>query len=316
MLQRKIADRDVGAIGLGCMGMTYAYTTGMPSEPTRKEVVRRAIDLGVNLIDTADVYGPYTSEELIGDALRGRRKDAVIATKVGLVLGRTAEGQPTLTRDGRPDHLKTAVKDSLRRLCADYLDLCQLHRVDDKVPLPESWGALADLVQAGLVRAIGLSDVRPEQAAAAHATWPVATVQNELSVWNRDDEMLTWTRDHGVGFIAYAPLGRGMLARRFSSRDDLAEDDMRRWLSRLDDSNMGPNLSIVGCVAAIAARHQASPAQIALAWVLAQGSHVIAIPGTKRLEYLTENAQAASLTLTGDDLRELDALPPAAGSRL
>jgi aryl-alcohol dehydrogenase-like predicted oxidoreductase len=316
VLQRRIADRDVGAIGLGCMGMTYAYTTDMPPELTRIEVVRRAIDLGINLIDTADVYGPYTSEELIGNAVRGRRQAAVLASKVGLVLGRTGEGQPTLTRDGRPDHLKRAVQDSLRRLGTDYLDLCQLHRVDDKVPLPESWGALAGLAQAGLVRSIGLSDVRPEQVAAAHAIWPVATVQNELSVWNRDDEMLTWTRDHGVGFIAYAPLGRGMLARRFSSPDDLAEDDMRRWLSRLSDSNIGPNLSIVERVAMIAARHQATSAQVALAWALAQGPHVIAIPGTKRLDYLAENAQAASLALTADDLRELDALPAAAGARL
>jgi aryl-alcohol dehydrogenase-like predicted oxidoreductase len=298
------------------MGMTYAYTTDMPPETTRIEVVRRAIDLGVNLIDTADVYGPYTSEELIGSALRGRHQTAVIATKVGLVLGRTAEGQPTLTRDGRPGHLKTAVKDSLRRLGTSCLDVCQLHRVDDKVPLAESWGALAELVQAGLVRSVGLSDVRPEQAATAHAIWPVATVQNELSVWNRDDEMLAWTRDHGAGFIAYAPLGRGMLARRFASPDDLAEDDMRRWLSRLADGNIGPNLSIVERVAAVAVRHRASPAQIALAWVLAQGSHVIAIPGTKRLDYLTENAKAASLTLTADDLRELGALPAAAGARL
>jgi aryl-alcohol dehydrogenase-like predicted oxidoreductase len=316
VLQRRIANRDVGAIGLGCMGMTYAYTTGMPPEADRIEVVRRAVDLGANLIDTADVYGPYTSEELIGQALRGRHEAAVIATKVGLVLGQTADGQPALARDGRPEHLKAAVEDSLRRLGTDHIDLCQLHRVDDAVPLPESWGALAGLVQAGLVRAIGLSDVRPEQAAAAHAVWPVATVQNELSVWNADDEMVAWTRGHGAGFIAYAPLGRGMLARRFASPRDLAEDDMRRWLSRLGDGNLGPNLSIVERIAVIAARHQASPAQVALAWVLAQGPHVVAIPGTKRLGYLTENVRAASLALTAADLAELDALPAAAGARL
>jgi aryl-alcohol dehydrogenase-like predicted oxidoreductase len=315
MRQRRIGDLEVGAIGLGCMGMTYAYTTDMPSEQSRIDVIRRAVDLGANLIDTADVYGPHTSEELVGRALRGRRQSATIATKVGLVLTETEDG-PALTRNGRPEYLKTAVNDSLRRLDTDYIDLCQLHRVDDAVPLEESWGALADLVQAGLVRSIGLSDVRPEEAAAAHAIHPVATVQNELSVWNQDDAMVAWTAEHGVGFIAYAPLGRGMLARRFASPDDLAEDDMRRWLSRLEEDNRGTNLSIVDRVAAVATRLGASPAQIALAWVLAQGRSVVAIPGTKRLGYLTENIQAASITLTAEALRELAEVPTAAGSRL
>lgn len=314
MRQRIIGTAEVGPVGLGCMGLTYAYTTGMTSEQTRIEVVRTAAERGA-LIDTADVYGPYDCEELVGRALRGRRDSAVVATKVGLVLGRTERG-PALLRDASPRHLTAAVKASLHRLGTEYLDLCQLHRVDEAVPLEESWGALAELAEAGLVRALGLSDVRPQQAAAAHAVRPVDSVQNELSVWNRDDEMVEWTARHGVALIAYAPLGRGLLARRFASPGDLAPDDMRRLLSRTSAEHLDANLAIVERVRALAERSGATAAQVALAWVLAQGEHVVAIPGTKRAEYLAENLRAASLALSEQDLRELAALPAASGAPL
>jgi aryl-alcohol dehydrogenase-like predicted oxidoreductase len=309
MRSRDLGGRTVGEIGLGCMGMTYAYTTAGHGPQDPEGVLREAVGHGVTLIDTADVYGPFTSEELVGTALRGLRDSVLLATKAGLVLRDTADG-PRLVRDGRPEHIHRAVRESLRRLRTDHIDLYQLHRVDENVPLAESWDAMAALVAEGLVREIGLSDVRPDQIAAAHAIHRVATVQNELSLWKRDDDVVDWTGRHGVGFIAYAPLGRGFLTGRFESPDDLADNDLRRWLPRFSANAMASDQrDILTGMRTVAARHQATLGQVALAWVLAQGAHVVPIPGTKRAGYLRENVAAGAIRLTPDELRMLSEQP-------
>jgi aryl-alcohol dehydrogenase-like predicted oxidoreductase len=308
---RNIGGLEVGAIGLGCMGMTFAYTTGERDDVESVQVVHRAIDLGVTLIDTSDVYGPYTNEELVGRALRSRRDEVVLATKVGLVIPEDG----AMYRDGRPEHIRAGVRESLRRLRTDHIDLYQLHRVDEKVPLEETWGAMAALVEEGLVRAIGLSDVRPGQIEQAHAIHPVATVQNELSLWTRDDEVVAWTAAHGVGLIPYSPLGRGFLTGRYTSSTEFGADDFRSRLPRFADGALDANLAIVERVKAVAERHEATPGQIALAWVLAQGDQIVPIPGTKRLTYLEENAGAAGVRLTPEDVRELNEIPPPVGTR-
>jgi aryl-alcohol dehydrogenase-like predicted oxidoreductase len=310
---RVIGGLEVGAIGLGCMGMTWAYTTGERDDAESINVVHRAIDLGVTLIDTSDVYGPYTNEELVGRALKGRRDEVVLATKVGLVI--PPEGRDGIYRDGRPEHIRQGVRESLRRLQTDYIDLYQLHRVDEKVPLEETWGAMASLVEEGLVRAIGLSDVRSAEIEKAHAIHPVATVQNELSLWTRDDEVVEWTATHDVGFIPYSPLGRGFLTGSYTSSTEFGADDFRSRLPRFADGALDANLVIVERVRAVADRHGATPGQIALAWVLAQGDQVVPIPGTKRLTYLEENAGAAAVRLTPEDVRELNEIPPPVGTR-
>jgi aryl-alcohol dehydrogenase-like predicted oxidoreductase len=309
---RVIGGLEVGAIGLGCMGMTFAYTTGERDDAESIKVVHRAIDLGVTLIDTSDVYGPYTNEELVGRALQDRRDEVVLATKVGLVL---PAGGGAMYRDGRPEHIRDGVRESLRRLRTDHIDLYQLHRVDEKVPLEETWGAMASLVEEGLVRAIGLSDVRPAEIEKAHAIHPVATVQNELSLWTRDDEVVEWTATHGVGFIPYSPLGRGFLTGRYTSSAEFGADDFRSRLPRFADGALDANLAIVQRVQTVAERHGATPGQIALAWVLATGDQIVPIPGTKRLTYLEENAGAAQVRLSPEDVRELNEIPPPVGTR-
>jgi aryl-alcohol dehydrogenase-like predicted oxidoreductase len=314
MNSRIIDGVAVGALGLGCMGMTHAYTIGERDEQESIRVIHRALDLGITLIDTSDVYGPFTNEELVGRALAGRRPDAFLATKVGLVIppGGTAAD---MYRDGRPEHIREAVRASLHRLGVDQIDLYQLHRIDEKVPLEESWGAMASLVTEGLVRAVGLSDVRPEQIATAHAIHPVATVQNELSLWTPDDEVLAYTAANGIALIPYSPLGRGFLTGQYTSSSQFAVDDFRFWLPRFGEDALKANLAIVDRVRAVADRHDATPGQVALAWVLAQGDHVIPIPGTKRLRYLEENAAAADLNLTPADLHDLSEIPPPVGTR-
>lgn len=314
MDKRVIGGLSVGSIGLGCMGMTFAYTSSPQNEAESIKVIHRAIDLGVTLIDTSDVYGPFTNEELVGKALRDRRDEVVLATKVGLVIP-SGEGRGAMYRDGRPEHIRQAVKASLRRLGTDHLDLYQLHRIDEKVPLEESWGALAELVEQGLVRAIGLSEVGVSEIQRAHALHPVATVQNELSLWTRNDEVVSWTGEHGVGYIPFSPLGRGFLTGRYTSSGEFAKDDFRSQLPRFAEGALDANLAIVERVQAVAARNDATPGQIALAWVLAQGDHVVPIPGTKRLAYLEENAGAAAVRLSDEDLRELDSVPPPVGGR-
>jgi aryl-alcohol dehydrogenase-like predicted oxidoreductase len=303
---------EVGAVGLGCMGMSWAYGAAERDDARSADVVRRALDLGVTLIDTADVYGPFTNEELVGRALAGRRDEAFLATKAGAVV--TADG--TVGRNGRPEHLRAALDASLHRLGVEAVDLWQLHRVDPDVPIEDSWGVFAEAVQAGKARHVGLSEASVEQAARAHAVHPVATVQSELSLWTRDwlADVLPWCVENGVGFLPYSPLGRGFLTGAVGP-GSFGGEDFRARNPRFTEEAMAANARIVDAVRVVADRIGATPAQVALAWVLAQGEHVVPIPGTKKHRYLEENAAAASLRLSPDDLAELDALPAPAGAR-
>jgi len=302
----------VGAIGLGCMGMTYAYDQDRRDDDRSVSVIHRALDLGVTLLDTSDVYGPHTNEELVGRALVGRRDDAVLATKCGLVFS------PDLahTRNGTPEYVRAACDASLRRLGVEVIDLYQLHRVDPEVPVEETWGAFAELVAVGKVRAIGLSEVSVEQLEVCHAIHPVTSVQSELSLWTRDylGDVLPWCRDHDVAFLPFSPLGRGFLTGALAPRE-FASDDFRSRLPRFAPEAMAANQQIVDAVAAVAHERGVTSAQIALAWVLAQGENVVPIPGTKRVERLEENAAAADLVLSDDDLAALAALPDPQGGR-
>jgi aryl-alcohol dehydrogenase-like predicted oxidoreductase len=314
---------EVGVIGLGCMGMTYAYDMETPrDDATSISVIHQALDLGVTLIDTADAYGPFTNEELVGRALAGgRRERAVLATKVGMVQSgggpRAGTSQASVVRNGRPEHIRESIDGSLRRLGTDHVDLYQLHRVDPDVPLEESWAAMAETVAAGKARRIGLSDVSVDEIERAHALHPVASVQSELSLWTRDPlaEVLPYCEERGIAFLPFSPLGRGFLTGRFAAFDDLPQDDFRRGLSRFQEDALRANLAIVERVREISERIDASPAQVALAWLLAQGRYVVPIPGTKTPKYLADNAGAADLELSPEDLAELDALPAPEGAR-
>jgi aryl-alcohol dehydrogenase-like predicted oxidoreductase len=305
---------EVGAVGLGCMGMSWAYSAGERNERESLAVLARAVDLGVTLIDTADMYGPFTNEELVGRGLAGRRDAVTLATKCGNVVD---PGTRRIVQDGRPEHVRAAVDGSLRRLGTDVIDLYQLHRVDRAVPLAETWGAMAELVAAGKVRAIGMSEVSVEQLGTAHAIHPVAAVQSELSLWTRDplrNGVLAWCAAHDVGFLPYSPLGRGFLTGTLT-QSAFDPDDFRSLLPRFTEEAMAANARIVASVRAVAARLGATPAQVAIAWILAQGDSVVPIPGTKKLRYLEENAAAADLDLSDADLAELDAVPDPVGTR-
>ncbi|MFD4408059.1 aldo/keto reductase [Streptomyces sp. NPDC058476] len=313
---------ETGVIGLGCMGMTFAYEMKAPrDDATSVSVIHQALDLGSTLIDTADVYGPYTNEELVGRALAGgRRERALLATKVGLYVADPTGGpddSPLIVNNGRPEHVRQSIDESLRRLGTDHVDLYQLHRVDPEVPLEETWGAMAEVVAAGKARFIGLSEVTVEQIERAQAVHPVASVQSEMSLWTRDalDEVLPYCEQEGIAFLPFSPLGRGFLAGRFTSFDDLPEDDFRRRLPRFQQDALRANLAIVGRVREIAERAEATAAQVALAWVVAQGRFVIPIPGTKTPKYLADNAGAADVQLSAADLAALDALPAPQGGR-
>lgn len=304
----------VGAIGLGCMPMSWAYLGADEDEDGSIRTIHRALDLGVTLLDTADVYGPFTNEALVGRALAGRRDDAVVATKAGLVVG--PNGGYPLANDARPSRIREAIEGSLRRLDVDAIDLWYLHRVDPEVPLEESWGAMADQVRAGTVRALGMSEVTVDELDRAHAIHPVTAVQSELSLWftERLGDVVPWCADHGAAFVPYAPLGRGFLTGELAT----AQTDPRDFRSRLPrfaDGAIDANRAIVDRVRAVAERHGATPGQVALAWTLAQDAHVIPIPGTRRPHHLEENAAAADLDLGTDDLAELGALPAATGDR-
>jgi aryl-alcohol dehydrogenase-like predicted oxidoreductase len=311
----------VGAIGLGCMGMSWAYGEEGRDEAQSTAVIRRALDLGVTLIDTSDMYGPFTNEELVGRALQGRRNEAVLATKGGLVVGAQEPGGDAhsaygIGRVGTPEHLRGAIDASLGRLQVDHVDLYQLHRVDPQVPLEESWGAMAEFVAAGKARALGLSEVSVEELERAQAIHPVASVQSELSLWTRDaidDGVLAWCAAHGATFIPFSPLGRGFLTGAITAAS-FDDDDFRARNPRFTAEALQVNLAIVDVVRAVAARLDATPAQVALAWVLAQG-HVVPIPGTRRVARLEENAAAAQLVLDEAALGELDAIPAPAGAR-
>jgi aryl-alcohol dehydrogenase-like predicted oxidoreductase len=315
---------EVGVIGLGCMGLTFSYDMETPrDEATSVSVIHQALDLGVTLIDTADAYGPYTNEELVGRALAGGRRDrAVLATKVGLLSDSVeavnpGNSSPAAARDGRPEHVRASIDGSLRRLGTDHVDLYQLHRVDPQVPLEETWGAMAEAVAAGKARHIGLSEVTVEEVKRAQAVHPVTSVQSELSLWTRDAlaGVLPYCREQGIAFLPFSPLGRGFLVGRFSSFDDLPQDDFRRGLPRFQQDALRANLAIVGRVRQIADRAGVTPAQVALAWILAQGRHVVPIPGTKTPKYLADNVGAADVQLSAADLAELDALPTPQGAR-
>ncbi|WP_035847644.1 aldo/keto reductase [Kitasatospora azatica] len=307
MQNRQLGNKgeEVGAIGLGCMGMSFAYSRTRRDDAESIRVINRAIDLGATLIDTADVYGPHTNEELVGRAIRGRHEEIVLASKAGLVIRDGA-----IVPDGRPEHLRQAAEDSLRRLGVERIDLYQLHRVDPAVPVEESWGVLAELVQQGKLGRIGLSEATVEQLAAAHRIHPVATVQSELSLWSQDqlDQVVPWTKENGVGFIAYSPLGRAFLTGAISSSRQLEDDDWRRQNPRFQADAIEANQKLADSVAEVAARYGATPSQVALAWVLAQGEHIVPIPGTKRLAYLEENVRGADLTLSAEDLALLSRL--------
>jgi aryl-alcohol dehydrogenase-like predicted oxidoreductase len=305
---------DVGRIGLGCMGMTWGYVTGERDEQESIATINRALELGVKLLDTADAYGPYTNEELVGRALQGRRDDAFLATKCGLVVEDVAEY--VMSKNGRPEHVRASIDGSLKRLQTDFVDLYQLHRVDPEVPLEETWGTMAELVAAGKVGALGLSEVSVDELERAHAIHPVASVQSEASLWTRDAfaGVVPWCAAPGARFLPFAPLGRGFLTGALAPQK-FPPGDFRKNNPRFQVEAMDANLALVETVKAVAKRREATPAQVALAWLLAQGEHITPIPGTKRPSRVEENAAAASLQLTSSDLAELDALPEAVGTR-
>ena len=313
---------EVGVIGLGCMGMSYAYDMdSQRDEDTSVSVIRGAVELGVTLVDTADVYGPYTNEELVGRALKdGYRERVVLSTKVGLEVSNAAPAagtMPGLVKNGAPEHIRESIDASLRRLGTDHVDLYILHRVDPDVPLEESWAAMAATVQDGKARAIGLSEATVEEIGRAQAVHPVTAVQSELSLWTRDRlaDVVPYCEEHGMAFLPFSPLGRGFLTGRFTSFDQLPADDMRRRLPRFQQENIKANLAIVRRVRDVAERVGATPAQVALAWVVAQGRRVIPIPGTKTPKYLRENVAAGELVLSDEDLAMLDNAPQPEGGR-
>jgi aryl-alcohol dehydrogenase-like predicted oxidoreductase len=310
---------EVGAVGLGCMPMSHGYGLADQDDAESVRALHRAIDLGVTVLDTADIYAFGRNEELVGRALaatgtdQGRRDDVVLATKLGLVPG---EGRYRYRNNGRPDYVKQACDRSLRRLRTDRIDLYQLHRVDPEVPIEQTWGAMAELVGAGKVRALGLSEVGVAELERAQAVFPVTSVQSELSLWTRDPvaEVLPWCLDHGVGFLAFSPLGRGFLTGTVDVAK-LGRDDFRAANPRFTAEAAEQNARLLEPIRSVADRHGSTLAQAALAWVLAQGPHVVPIPGTKRVKYVEENSAAAEIVLTAEDIAELDALPAAAGSR-
>jgi aryl-alcohol dehydrogenase-like predicted oxidoreductase len=305
----------VGAVGLGCMGMTTAYDTNERDDEESVRVIHRAIELGVVLIDTAEVYGPYENEELVGRALaaRGMRQRVVLATKTGLV--REDGG---IRRDGRPERIREAIDGSLRRLGTDHVDLYYLHRVDPEVPVEESWGVMKEVVEAGKAVRLGISEATLEQIEKAHALHPVSAVQSEMSLWTRDwieAGVVSWCAENGAAFVPYAPLGRGYLTGALSSREGFDENDFRAHNPRFNREAMEGNRRIVEAVKAVAERLGATPAQVAIAWTLAQGEHVVPIPGTKKMRRLEENAAAADLDLPEDALADLEQIPASVAPR-
>ena len=318
MNQRKLRDLEVSAVGLGCMGMSAFY--GSTDEAEGVATIRRALELGVDFIDTAQLYGPLTNESLVGRAVAGRRHEYVIATKFnrrtdGAVPGDMSSLGPA---DGSADHVRSSIEGSLRRLGTDYVDLYYQHRVDPKVPIEETVGAMAELVAEGKIRHIGLSEAAADTIRRANAVHPITAVQTEYSLWSRDpeDEVLPTCRELGIGFVPYSPLGRGFLAGRFTSPDELDDGDFRRTGPRFTGHNLEANLRLADKVKEIAAEKGVTPAQLAIAWLLAQGDDIVPIPGTKRRTYLEQNAQAVDVQLTTDDLVRIDAeLPETAGER-
>lgn len=306
----RLGDLEVARIGLGTMGMSFAYGSAGRDDAESIRTIHRAIDLGVTLIDTAEVYGPYVNEELVGRALQGRRDEVVLATKFGMISHTGRDGV-----DSSPANIRTAVEGSLRRLGTDHIDLYYQHRLDRSTPIEETIGVLAELIGEGKVRHIGLSEVGVETIRRAHAVHPITALQSEYSLFTRDPEdgILDTLRENGIGFVAYSPLGRGFLTGQIRSVDDLADDDTRRDNPRFTGENFAANLRLADEVRAIADASGATPGQIALAWLLSRGPDIVPIPGTKRVERLEENVAADAVTLTADQLSTLDNLAPAAG---
>ncbi|HYA10125.1 MAG TPA: aldo/keto reductase [Thermoplasmata archaeon] len=297
----------VSAIGLGCMGMSQSY--GVPDDAESMTTLARALELGVTLLDTADIYGPFTNEELVGRAIRGRREQVVLATKCGFVAGASGTPNPV---DGSPEHIRAACDASLRRLGVRTIDLYYLHRVDRRVPIEESVRAMAGLVAEGKVRYLGLSEVSPRTLRRAHAVHPIAAVQSEYSLWTRDaeDGILPACRELGIGFVPFSPLGRGFLSAKVRTLEGLPADDFRRGSPRFHEENLGKNLDLVDRLAGVAEGLHCTPVQLALAWVLAQGDDLVPIPGTKRRKYLEENVAAVDLQLSRSDLARIEAAIP------
>jgi aryl-alcohol dehydrogenase-like predicted oxidoreductase len=305
--QRSIGGLKVPALGLGCMGMSEFY--GTPDEVEATATIHRALDLGVTMLDTADMYGPFTNEELVGRAIAGRRDDVVLATKFG------NERRPNGTRrvNGRAEYVRSACDASLERLGVDVIDLYYQHRVDPDTPVEETWGAMKELVDAGKVRHLGISEAAPGTIRRAHSVHPVTAVQTEYSLWTRDPEendVLATVRELGIGFVAYSPLGRGFLSGQIRSVDDLEPDDFRRQNPRFQGANFARNLELVHRVEEIAKEKSVTAGQLAIAWVLAQGEDIVPIPGTKRVRYLEENVAAAEVQLSRADLARLDEAAP------
>jgi aryl-alcohol dehydrogenase-like predicted oxidoreductase len=313
MQTRTLGSLSVPAMGLGCMGMSEFYGTGDQAEAER--TIQRALDLGVTFLDTADMYGPFTNERLVGKAIAGRRDEVVLATKFGNERGEDGSSRGI---NGRPDYVRQACDASLHRLGVDVIDLYYQHRVDTAVPVEDTWGAIRELVEAGKVRHAGISEAAPETIRRAHAVQAVAAVQTEYSLWSRDPEengVLATCAELGIGFVAYSPIGRGFLSGQIRSVEDLAPDDFRRRNPRFQGAAFEQNLRLVDRVREIADEKGVTASQLALAWVMAQGGRtgnpaVVPIPGTKRVAYLDENAAAADVRLTDDDLHRLDEAAP------
>jgi len=317
MKQRKLGRNGpmVSVMGLGCMGMSDFY--GHRDDQESIATIHRALDLGVNLLDTADVYGPFTNEELVGRAIRGRRDQVFLATKFGIVRGADPNVRGV---NGRPEYVRAACEASLRRLGVDVIDLYYQHRVDLDTPIEDTVGAMADLVREGKVRFLGLSEAGPKTIRRAHAAHPITALQTEYSLWSRDpeDEVLPTCRELGIGFVAYSPLGRGFLTGQIKRFEDLAADDYRRHSPRFQGDNFQRNIELVRRIEAIAAEKRCRPSQLALAWVLAQGEDIVPIFGTKRRAYLEENLAALNVELTARDLKRISEVAPhgvAAGAR-